>query len=149
MERVGVLFRNKLRNWKDLSIVVITLSSRSAIEGGLSLETAFSMSDAFIQQIEDENDMEKLLNLCRKAELEFCLAVRKQSHSATQNPAVLRCRDLIAKRAHTRLTVAELAEALHISPDYLSQLFSREEGMTLSAISPRAISARYSKNGPG
>lgn len=132
IHKVGRLARDELRNWKNLGIVMITLTSRSAIEGGLSPETAFSMMDVFVQQLERETNLERLVDLARKAELEFCLAVRGLRRSENPNPTVQRCRDLIARRIHTKLTVTELADALKISPDYLSQLFSREEGISLS-----------------
>ena len=131
MEKVGRVARDELRNWKDLAIVGISLSSRSAIAGGVSPETAYRMSDTFIQRVEDENDIDKLTVLARKMELEFCLAVRAQTHGSG-NPLVQRCRDLITRRIHTKLTVSELAGALNVNPDYLSQLFSREEGLSLS-----------------
>ncbi len=132
MDRVGTLSKDLLRNYKDLSIVAITLSSRSAIEGGLSPELAFSMSDSFIQQIEDLKQKEKILTFTRKAQAEFCLAVRSGSHSATTNPLVLRCRDLISRRIHTKLSVQEIADVMKVNASYLSQLFSREEGMPLT-----------------
>ena len=107
--RVGTLSPDGLRNWKDLSIVVITLSSRSAIAGGLPPEIAFSMSDAFVRQIEEQKNRDKVMELCRKAEVEFCLAVREQNHSGTKNATVLRCRDLVSRRINAKLTVSELA----------------------------------------
>ena len=132
MERVGTLSKNRLRNYKDLSIVAITLSSRSAIEGGLSPEVAFSMSDAFIQQIEDMKEEDKILAFTRRAQAEYCLSVRNNAQSATSNPIVRRCRDLISRRIHTKLSVQELAEELKVNASYLSQLFSREEGLPLT-----------------
>ena len=132
MERVGMLSRDTLRNYKDLSIVAITLSSRSAIEGGVSPETAFSMSDSFIQQIENLRSKEKVLEFTRKAQTEFCLAVRDGARSATDNPLILRCRDLISRRVNAKLSVKELADALNVNPSYLSQVFSREEKMPIS-----------------
>lgn len=131
-QKVGRLHRDDLRNFKDLAIVVITLSSRSSIEGGVSPEKAFSMSDAFIQRIEEQRSMEKVLELCRKAELEFCLAVRDEGRFSSKNPIIVRCRDLVSRRINTKITVQELAEVLNTNPDYLSQLFSKEEGITLS-----------------
>ena len=91
MERVGTLSKNRLRNYKDLSIVAITLSSRSAIEGGLSPEVAFFMSDAFIQQIENMKEEDKILAYTRRAQAEYCLSVRSNAQSATTNPIVRRC----------------------------------------------------------
>ena len=90
------------------------------------------MSDSFIQQIEDLEQKEKILAFTRKAQVEFCLAVRDASYSATNNPLVLRCRDLISRRVHTKLSVQEIAEAMKVNASYLSQLFSREEGMPLT-----------------
>lgn len=132
MERVGMLSRDTLRNYKDLSIVAITLSSRSAIEGGMSPETAFSMSDSYIQQIENLRSKEKVLEFTRKAQTEFCLAVRDGARSATDNPLILRCRDLISRRVNAKLSVKELADALNVNPSYLSHVFSREEKMPIS-----------------
>ena len=131
-DKVGLLSKETIRNYKNLAIVVITLSSRSAIEGGLSPETAFSMADSFIQQVEEQRTEKETMETARKAEMEFCLAVRSSGTEMSVNPLVTRCRDLISRRLHTKLKVSELAEALHISPDYLSQLFSREEGISLS-----------------
>ncbi len=131
-QKVGRLHRDDLRNFKDLAIVVITLSSRSSIEGGVSPEKAFSMSDAFIQRIEEQRNLENVMELCRKAELEFCLAVRDEGRFSSKNPIIVRCRDLINRRINTKITIQELAEVLNTSPDYLSALFSREAGVTLS-----------------
>lgn len=119
VERVGRVARDDLRNWKDLAIV------------GISPETAYRMSDTFIQCFEDENDIDRLTVPAQKMELEFCLAVCAQTHGS-DNPLVQRCRDIITRRIHTKLTVLELARALNVNPDYLSQLFSREEGLSLS-----------------
>ena len=132
MERVGMLARDSLRNGKDLAITAIALSSRSAIEGGVSPETAFSMSDSFVQQVERLWDEEKVLKFARRAQVEFCLAVRDSIHSDTTNPTVRRCRDFVSRRVYTKVTVEEIAGAMNINPSYLSQLFAREEGMPLS-----------------
>ncbi|MBQ9045688.1 MAG: family 43 glycosylhydrolase [Oscillospiraceae bacterium] len=138
LEKLGVLSHDDLRNWKDLAIVVITLAARSAIRGGISPEAAFSMNDAFVQQVEAQSTAEQAYAVGRKAEAEFCIAVREHSRSATTNPLVLRCRNLISQRIHGRITVSGLAEELNISPDYLSQLFSREEGLPLSEFISRS-----------
>lgn len=131
-ERVGVLVDDPVRNLKDVAISVITLASRSAIRGGLPAETAFTMSDAYIRRIEEQTDFDSVGDNLRKSEIEFCLAVRDYQSNATTNPLILRCRDLISKMINSKILVSDLAERLHTSPDYLSQLFSREEGVPLS-----------------
>ena len=86
----------------------------------------------FIQQIENLRSKEKVLEFTRKAQTEFCLAVRDGARSATDNPLILRCRDLISRRVNAKLSVKELADALNVNPSYLSQVFSREEKMPIS-----------------
>ena len=130
--KVGKLAFDKLRQQKNIAIVVMSLASRSAIEGGLAPETSFSMADAFIQQIERVRTPEKADEVARKAEVEYCLAVREMGRSDTKNPTVLRVRDLVSRLINTRLSVNELAETLNMNADYLSQLFAKEEGITLS-----------------
>ena len=48
----GILSRNQLRQSQNLFISLVTLLTRAAIEGGLLEETAFSLSDSFIQTSE-------------------------------------------------------------------------------------------------
>ena len=50
---IGTLAKDPLRNLKNLGLVLVTLASRAAIRGGLSPEISFSLSDSYIQQIED------------------------------------------------------------------------------------------------
>lgn len=132
MENNGVLAKDPLRDCKNLAVVVFTLASRSAIEGGLSPEIAFSMVDAFVQRAEDLESSREVLSLIRKGEEEFCLAVRRLHDKGSMNPLVVRCRDLVARRLHTQIRLTELADEMGINANYLSQLFSREQGMSLT-----------------
>ncbi len=131
-DSVGTTSDDPLRNLKNIGIAVITLAARSAIAGGLPAETAFSMSDTFIRQIEAQTTWYNVGVLLRKGEMEYCLAVKERSSSASKNPIVIRCRDLVSQKIHMKITVKELAREMDLNADYLSQLFSREEGMTLS-----------------
>lgn len=48
----GKLADTPLRSAKNIGIVILTLASRAAIRGGLDPETAFTIEDAYVQQIE-------------------------------------------------------------------------------------------------
>lgn len=129
--QIGVLSNDPLRQAKNLDIVLITLASRSAIQGGLLPEIAYTMSDAFIQRAEELTDLGKAQALGRQAEIEYCKAVAELSLTSSQNSFVTRCKALVMRGLHTKLTVQQLAEELEITPDYLSALFAREEGVKL------------------
>ncbi len=131
-DKVGTVSGDSVRNLKDIAILVIGLSSRSAIRGGVPSEAAFSMCDVFIRQVEARTEWMEIGRLLRNAQTEFCLAVRRYHHRPTDNQTVIRCRELISKRIAWKLTVGELARAMNINPEYLSQLFSRETGLPLS-----------------
>lgn len=61
--RGGTLASDQLRQAKNMFIVAITLVSRAAIQGGLSTEDAFSLSDAYIQKCELLNSLDRITNL--------------------------------------------------------------------------------------
>ena len=130
--RIGTLSRDPVRHAKNLAIVLITLASRSAMAGGLLPEVAYTMSDAFIQQVEELSSIGEVSALCRQAEIEYCAAVAKRSVSGSSNPLIDRCKKLIAEHLHERLSVKELAARLDITSDYLSRLFLQDEGTKLT-----------------
>ena len=61
--RGGTLAADQLRQVKNTFVVSVTLVSRAAIQGGMDVEDAFSLSDAFIQKAELLNTPNQLTNL--------------------------------------------------------------------------------------
>ena len=130
--KLGTLSPDPLRNTKNLIIVVITLACRSAIAGGLLPEVAFTMSDAFIQHLEEMSDIAEIYVFGRQAEIEYCQAVHNLAFKAKQNPLIERCKGMVVSRLHSKLSVKDIAGELEITPGYLSHLFLQEEGMKLT-----------------
>lgn len=130
--KYGTLSHDPVRHAKNINIVVITLACRSAIAGGLLPEVAFSMSDAFIQRTEEMTDIAEMWVFGRQAEMEYCRAVQELSFKAEQNPLVTRCKGIVVRQLHARLSVKEIAGQLEITPGYLSHLFLQEEGIRLT-----------------
>jgi len=52
--------------------------------------------------------------------------------SAGLSPGVLRARAFLDRHFTRRISLQELAEAVHLSPNYLSSIFRRETGMTVT-----------------
>lgn len=112
--------------------MLITLASRSAIRGGLLPEIAYSMSDAFIQRTEELTDLGQAQVLGKQAEIEYCKAVAELAGNASVSPLVTRCKSLIARDIHEKLSVKDLARQLDVSADHLSRQFARETGEKLT-----------------
>ena len=69
--RGGILAPEQLRQMKNTFIVSVTLASRAAIRGGMDVEDAFSLSDAYIQKCELLNQPDQILNLQYHMILEY------------------------------------------------------------------------------
>lgn len=123
------------RNIKDLCIVVITLATRSAIQGGVPADLAFSMSDIYINAIEDCRVPLEATTIARGAEYRYCRLVAEWKEKGASNPIeneyVERARDYIFHHLHGRITAGEIAAALSLNPSYLSTLFHKETGRTI------------------
>lgn len=130
---LGTLSANPLRNAKNIAIGVITLSSRSAIEGGLSPELSFSMADGFIQNIEDNlATPEEVNDALHQAQTDFALAVKSLGTKGQYNPIVRHAKNYISRHMHDKISVADMAKHIGVSADYLSALFSRTEKKTIT-----------------
>lgn len=136
--KLGTLAKDPLRNLKNLGIVLITLASRYAIRGGLSPEVSFSLSDTYIQQIEECKDIALIVPLAHKAEFHYAGMVHeiKEQQKGTlqkrKNPRINKCKDFIFSHLHDRITVDDLAVEADCNPNYLSQLFKQCEGISIS-----------------
>lgn len=133
----GTLSKNRLRQYKNLGIVVITLASRSAIRGGVLPEISFSLSDTFIQKIEQFHDIDALAQFIRNAEREYTMMVREIRDrkegldKKNAHPKVEQTKKYIFSHLHDKLSVQDLGGILHINANYLSELFVHYEGMPL------------------
>lgn len=135
---IGTLAKDPLRNLKNLGIVLVTLASRAAIRGGLSPEISFSLSDSYIQQIEECKDLALVAPLAHKAEFQYAEMVheikekQKGILKKQRNPRINKCKDFIFSHLHDRITLEDLAAEADCNPNYLSQLFKECEGISIS-----------------
>lgn len=135
---IGTLAKDPLRNLKNLGIVLVTLASRAAIREGLSPEISFSLSDSYIQQIEECKDLALVAPLAHKAEFQYAEMVheikekQKGILKKQKNPRINKCKDFIFSHLHDRITLEDLAAEADCNPNYLSQLFKECEGISIS-----------------
>ena len=141
--KVGTLARDPLRHAKNLAIVVVTLATRAAIRGGIDPEVAFSLSDSYIQKAEELAAADSLDRLMRDAEYRFAAMVREShaggDHSASPHdrpgsPRVDECRAYIVSHLHDKLTAAGIADKLGMNANYLSELFVKQEHVTMTSF---------------
>jgi len=131
-EGVGLLSKkSQLRNTKNLAICLITIVTRAAVDGGLYEELAFRLSDLYIQQIEEMNDIKTVDALGFRALLDFAERV-EQSQKAGISKPVRMCLEHIFNHLYQEITVEQLAELTSLNGSYLMHLFKQQMGVTLA-----------------
>ncbi|OWA36854.1 hypothetical protein B9G55_01895 [Saccharibacillus sp. O16] len=132
-EDFGILSRSSmLRHQKNLTICGVTLYTRAAIEGGLHAEIAFTLSDLFIQRLEELRTLDAVHELSTAALREFARRVREaREHSVSGTFEA--CRQYIFNHLYEDLPLSRLGQSLGLNPSYLSRLCKKETGLSLSA----------------
>lgn len=128
----GKTSSDPVRNCKNTAVYVINSAARSAIEGGLSPEMAFIMSDTFIKNIEDNIDIPlKIEQAVREAEFIFAREVQGINRKGSSNPLIIQVKDYVFEHIHDNILIRDIAKSVGVSPNYLSEQFKTYEGITL------------------
>ncbi|MEF7638177.1 helix-turn-helix domain-containing protein [Bacillus thuringiensis] len=122
---------NQLRNQKNNGIMAITLATRYAIEGNLPTDIAFALSDLYILTIEQLDNMYSVNRLIEDALCTFADRVKEYKTKKYSN-TITTCLNYINRNIYQKISLSALAELLHMNPTYLSGLFKKEVGITLS-----------------
>ena len=136
--KIGTLAKDEVRHMRNRGIVVITLASRAAIRGGLLPEVSFSLSDIFIQKLEEESDPAVLLNMMHQFEFQYTEMVAELNAQKVgrprkdQNARIEQCKDYIFQHLHEKISVQNMADELYLNANYLSELFHQHEGITIT-----------------
>lgn len=131
--QAGKMAKDTLRQSKNMFICAATIISRAAIEGGLAPQSAFKLSDLYIQKCEILREPGALLALMREMSLDFAGRVRAHNYGSAQESKLFEnCTQYIKQHLFSRILVKDMAESLGMSPSYLSSRFSATTGKTLT-----------------
>ncbi|SDY21894.1 AraC-type DNA-binding protein [Evansella caseinilytica] len=122
--------KSHIRHTKNQAIISIALATRAAIDGGLYPEIALTMSDIYIQQIEDAHDIGRIHLYIYEYLFELIDRVNANK-SSDQSKPVRVCKNYIFNHVYETISIDALAEIVHLNPIYLSQLFKKETGLSL------------------
>ncbi len=132
--REGAVASNSLRQAKNIFIASITLATRHAIRGGLDIETAYQLSDSYIQEAERMTDTAAITFLNGNAIFDFTRRVAEAKIPAGMSPEIFRCIQYIANRVNQEITVDMIARELNMDRSTLSKKFKRELGFNISSF---------------
>lgn len=129
--RSGITSKDFIRQMINMFIVTATLVSRAAIRGGLDVDEALSLSDAYIQKCELEKDVESIMNLQYRMVIDYAEKVEKLKYGASPSKLVSDVLNYIRHHLSEPITTEDIAKSLYMSRSYLSVKFKEETGEKL------------------
>lgn len=130
--RGGIIAAEQLRQIKNTFIVSVTLASRAAIRGGMDVEDAFSLSDAYIQKCELLNRPDQIMNLQYHMILEYTQRVERIRLGKRPGKLAIDVANYIQHHLSEPITAGDIAKELFLSRPYLSRKFIEETGESLT-----------------
>lgn len=133
-----------VRNSKNYGVIMNTLLRKAAERGGVHPMYLDKISSDFAIRIEAFSSIEQGNALMREMFVSYCKLVRKQ-RSAAYSPLVKSAVTAIDADLSAELNLSSLAKQLNVSNVYLSSIFKKETGTTLTDyINQRRVSyAKY------
>ena len=129
----GQVANDSLRQAKNIFISAITLITRHAITGGLDIETAYQLSDSYIQEVERMDNFESVQLLNVVAVMDFTKRVAASKIPSDMSREIFYSLQYISNHVNKPITVEEVAEHLQIDRSTLSKKFKRELGFNISS----------------
>ncbi|WP_019908438.1 helix-turn-helix domain-containing protein [Paenibacillus sp. HW567] len=128
----ATLARYPLRSKKNAMIATCTLFTRAIIRGGVNPEMAFQLSDTVIRDIENTDDLERLLLFEYEMVLQFIAVMKREKEALHYSHIVNLSIYFIREHICRELTLGRIAAHVGVHPCYLSDRFKREMGMPLT-----------------
>ena len=129
---VGHLSDDPVVNLRYLNICHVTLCTRFAIEGGMDAEKAYNASDLFIRRYDSAKTEKELYDLHIETTEYFTKQVASARKADIYSKPIIQCVDYIPYHLHEQITVNDLSSMVGLNPSYLSTLFKREVGVSIS-----------------
>lgn len=129
---LGHLSDNPLRNIRYHFIITVAMVARYCIEGGMEHEAAYRLSDFYIQQADQSTDIDQISRLHSIMTMDYTKRMKALKMDKIFSKPIVECINYIYKNLNQRITVAMLAEHVELHPNYLSKLFKKETGISIS-----------------
>ena len=134
----GKLSDDPVRDKKYLFVASTTLATRFAIEGGMEAQSAYNLSDLYIQKMDTLKTIDEVYELQTDMITDFTSKLKELHRSDTVtlsdneiNRPVYKVMDYIFYHLHEKITLADISAHVHMSPNYLNSLFRKEIGCTI------------------
>ena len=129
---IGVTGNNAIRQLKNNIIIITTLCTRAAIDGGLEYDTAYELSDHFIQLTEQTDNPDILYELLSKIAYTFAEKVSQAQTPTSADGRLQKAILYIKQNTNQHITVGDVARYVGFSKSYFSAYFKENLGFSVS-----------------
>jgi len=114
-------------------VASITLVTRFSVEGGVTTEQAYTLSDAYIKSADKSKGVSEVHALYRKMLIDFAMLVRRARKARKPlSLPVIRAIEYIDSNLHYKITLEDIGNAVKRNPAYLCSQFKVETGVSVS-----------------
>jgi YesN/AraC family two-component response regulator len=107
--------------------------TRVCIIHGMEQDMAYKLSDTYIQRADKMGSVSEIRGIQSEMVMKFNDLMRDRVKMSVKSKQVIQCIDYINNNLHGTITVTDLANFVGLNETYLSKIFKREAGVTVSA----------------
>lgn len=137
LQRMGKMSDSPFKQLEYACCSFITLATRAAVEGGLDADTAYSISDVYLQRLTKCLAPAEILMLLEEAKFGFARAVRNSCDSRARISYLEQAKNYIATHLNKEFDLETMAREIGINPSYLSRKFKEYEHMGITEYTRR------------
>lgn len=127
----GRLSKDPLKNAQYHFVVSVALITRICAEHGLERETAYTLSDLYIQKMDEQKEIKQIAALHNAMILDFTQLMQQVQQKNIYSIHVIKACSYISAHLHEKLHTQTISDALSLNRSYLSALFHKETGYSL------------------
>lgn len=124
--------KDPVKNAEYMCVAMLSVISRTAIEGGLPSVDSFLYSDEFLRKISEAKTEEELATVAYEIKYTYTKLVHQIKSLEAHNLLAIKCKRLIKTNLLSPLSLSSLAKQLSVSKEHLSRSFKTETGMTVT-----------------
>ena len=132
VDATGIFANTATKAEEYMTVSMITLITRAAVDGGLNAERAYEIGDVYLQQISRCVSRGENIGLIGyRAIYDMTKAVSDAQNERRGHSFIEDCKGFVETNLRKNITIAEIGPAIGVSRTYLARKFKETEGMTL------------------
>lgn len=128
----GILSEDKIRNRRYHEIVLVAMISRFCIEEGMEEMESYNLSDFYINKLDKAQTKQQIIEVHNQIVMDYAKRMKKVKKKKVISPHCVKAMDYVYDHLHERIDVRDVAEFVGVERSYLSKLFHKEVGQTIS-----------------